>query len=210
MLIAYFWLCGNKRNAIATMSGQAPKAVGELVRQLRTLVSSNVHAERVMIGGPGVVVEIDESVFAKRKYHRGHRVNEVWVFGGVERTEERRMFAEGVPNRTAVTLLEVLERSVHPGSMIHSDCWAAYNGIERLLSMTHRTVNHSRHFTDPDTGVHTNTVEGTWNGIKYHLKTRSRARDGLQSHLMEFCWRRQNATALWACLLQCLKETAFK
>lgn len=37
------------------------------------------------IGGPGVVVEIDESKFGKRKYHRGHYVEGQWVFGGYER-----------------------------------------------------------------------------------------------------------------------------
>lgn len=34
------------------------------------------------IGGPGVRVQIDESKFGKRKYHRGHHVDGVWVFGG--------------------------------------------------------------------------------------------------------------------------------
>lgn len=34
------------------------------------------------IGGPGKHVEIDESKFGKRKYHRGKRVDGVWVFGG--------------------------------------------------------------------------------------------------------------------------------
>ena len=38
------------------------------------------------IGGPGIIVEIDESKFGKVEYHRGHRVDGVWVFGMVERT----------------------------------------------------------------------------------------------------------------------------
>ena len=37
------------------------------------------------IGGPGVVVEIDGSKFGKQKYHKGHRVDGVWVLGMVER-----------------------------------------------------------------------------------------------------------------------------
>ena len=36
------------------------------------------------IGGEGKVGQIDESKFSKRKYHRGHRVEGQWVFGGIE------------------------------------------------------------------------------------------------------------------------------
>eukprot|EP01035_Chromulina_nebulosa_P041900 gene41900-56742_t len=51
------------------------------------------------IGGPGIVVEIDESKFGKRKHNTGKRVEGVWVLGGVERTEDRRTFAISVDNR---------------------------------------------------------------------------------------------------------------
>jgi hypothetical protein len=35
-----------------------------------------------------MIVEIDESKLGKRKYHRGHRVEVVWVLRMVERTPE--------------------------------------------------------------------------------------------------------------------------
>jgi hypothetical protein len=45
-----------------------------------------VYLERssVKIGGPNKTVEIYESKFGQRKYHRGHPVKGQWVFGGVE------------------------------------------------------------------------------------------------------------------------------
>ena len=39
----------------------------------------------VQIGGPYSVVEIDETKFFHRKYHRGEWKEGQWVFGGVER-----------------------------------------------------------------------------------------------------------------------------
>ena len=51
-------------------------------------------------GGEGIIVEIDETKVAKRKYHEGHRVKGVWVIGGVERTDTRNFFAMRVPDRS--------------------------------------------------------------------------------------------------------------
>ena len=38
----------------------------------------------VVIGGPGVAVEINESKFGRRKYNRGHWQEGRWVFGGIQ------------------------------------------------------------------------------------------------------------------------------
>ena len=50
------------------------------------------------IGGPGKAVQIDESKFGKRKYHRQHKVEGQWVFGGIEE-ESRRSFMVAVKKR---------------------------------------------------------------------------------------------------------------
>ena len=42
-----------------------------------------IKTDNEQIGRPGIVFE--ESKFGKRKYHRGKRVDGVWVFGGIER-----------------------------------------------------------------------------------------------------------------------------
>ena len=106
------------------------------------------------IGGPNKIVEVDESKFGRRKYHRGHPVKGLWVFGGVER-DSGRTFLVPVPDRTADTLVAIIHDWVEPGTTVTSDSWAAYRNLESQ-GFTHRTVNHSIHFVHPDTGAHTN------------------------------------------------------
>jgi len=59
------------------------------------------------IGGPNKTVEIDESKFGWRKYNRGHRVKEQWVFGSVE-FESGKTFLVPVTDTTADTLMAVI------------------------------------------------------------------------------------------------------
>lgn len=111
--------------------------------------------------GTPIIVEIDESKFGKRKDNRGHQVEGVWIVGEVERTEERKLFLTTVPDRSAETLLAVIKKFLRSGSIIHTDCWAAYNRLaeQEDYELVHRTVNHSEGFIAPD-GTHTNTIEG--------------------------------------------------
>ena len=104
------------------------------------------------IGGPGKIVEIDESMFGKSnyslvtvivitkylffvliiyyigKYNRGKARKGKWVFGGVER-ESNRCFLVPVLNRKASTLIPLIKHFILPGTTILSDCWLAYNNL---------------------------------------------------------------------------------
>jgi hypothetical protein len=59
------------------------------------------------ISGPKKTVEIDDSKFGRRKYHRGHPVKGQWVFGGVER-KSGKTFLIPAPCRTVDTLIDVI------------------------------------------------------------------------------------------------------
>jgi len=80
---------------------------------------------KVVVGGHGHTVEIDESKFGRRKHHRGHRVEGQWVFGVYER-ETRNCFMVPVENRTVDTLLKIIKDWVKPGTTIISDCWKVF------------------------------------------------------------------------------------
>ena len=54
----------------------------------------------------------------------------------------------------------------------------------------HATVNHSQHFVDPQTGVHTNNVEALWSRCKNRFKQMNGTSDNLiPSYIDEFMWR---------------------
>ena len=76
--------------------------------------------------------------------------------------------------------------------------------------MQHHTVNHSICFKDPETGVHTNNVEGMWNGIKINLKPRNRVQEGIDDHLFEYIWRKRNGDRLWEAFIQALEEIHYE
>jgi hypothetical protein len=102
----------------------------------------------------------------------------IW-WSGKERTPERRVFVKTVNNRSEQTLLEILSQHVLPGSIIHTDLWRGYTNLEHLMDVQHRTVNHSLNFVDPITQVHTNTIEGIWNGMKFGISPHNRTKDSV-------------------------------
>ena len=156
------------------------------------------------------MVEIDESKFGKRKYNRGHRVEGSWVFGAVELTPERRCFAVVVPDRKAETLIPIIKAHIAPGSIIRSDYWKAYDVIpfQAGYDYVHEKVCHKHEFVSEE-GVHTNTIEGTWSGIKRVTPVRKRTKKCLPGSLFEFIWRRRNQGNLWNGLMQALKDIIY-
>jgi hypothetical protein len=208
LLLCYFWLGGDKYTQIRRYTGHSSATVSAFTGYCRQLVSSSLDDVDGMIGGEGIVVELDESKFGKRKYNRGHRVEGVWVLGGVERTELRAVFAEVVPDRTAETLLEVIGRHVSRGSINHTDLWRGYTNLSSSLGLLHKTVNHSLHFVSEE-GVHTNTIEGTWNGIKFMVPSRNRTITDMDDFLPEFIWRRCNASDLWGGFIRTLQIVSY-
>lgn len=136
------------------------------------------------IGGLGKIVEIDESKFGKRKYHRGHHIEGQWVFGGYERGTGR-VFMVVVEDRKATTLVPLIERWIEKGTTIISDCWKAYDKLDKE-GYQHLTVNHSILFKNPETGAHTNAIESSWRHAKVAQATYGRRKSGIPGNLAKY------------------------
>ncbi|GFX55451.1 mitotic-spindle organizing protein 2A [Trichonephila clavipes] len=66
---------------------------------------------------------------------------------------------------------------------------------ELLKGYVHLRVNHSLTFVDPETGAHTNSIEGTWSAIKKGLH-KAHVKGQFDSYLAEYMWRRSNGHEL--------------
>ena len=83
--IIYLWSEGFRNNDIIDELKITNKTVVELCQFFRKYCLSVVMDYSEPIGGNGIEVEIDESKFGKRKYHKGHPEEGQWVFGGREK-----------------------------------------------------------------------------------------------------------------------------
>lgn len=208
MKLALLWLAEVPSKAAIILSGHGSETVTTFYRYFRQLVSNALREEDTIIGGPGVIVEIDETKLGKRKYNRGHRVDGVWVIVGIERNHMKKIFLVEVEDRTSKTIHKVISEHVIQGSEIQTDMFRSYNGIE-TAGYTHLTVNHSQNFKDPVTHACTNTVEGLNSGLKRKIPIRNRTKDYINHHLGEYVWRRQNKNALFESFISAMRDIQY-
>ena len=157
------------------------------------------------IGGRGHIVEIDESLFSKRKYNTGRGVRVVWVVGGIDLTTRECFFVE-VLYRDRVTLSQVIIEHVLEGTIIWTDCWGGYVDLNEI-GFHHETVNHSLYFVDPLTGVNTQLIESTWGALKRKLRARGVSnRSDLSLFFASFLFKRKYKDASFTVILENLYE----
>jgi hypothetical protein len=212
----YFWVAECKYTTIKNVTTHSSKTITDWSNFLREIVAWDMSREdnqgaNYKIGGENIIVQLDESFFGKNKYNLGHRVQGCLVFGGVEITEERNIFAVRVFNRTAATLAPIIERYVRPRSILWMDCWKGYRNQD-LINMgilQFGRVNHSENFKDPITGVHTNVIEGNWNGFKIKIPRQHYNEQFITGELFNCMWRRKYNNRLFLRLMYLLRIVRF-
>ena len=101
-----------------------------------------------------------------------------------------RVFAEFVEDRKSETLLEIIRRHVHPGTLVCSDQWKGYLKCARNGYFLAQ-VNHSENFISPQCPlVHSQTVERSWRSLK-NIFPKSTHGDTHETYLDEYLYRAQ-------------------
>jgi transposase-like protein len=164
-----------QRSELEATSILGSDTIADRFKSLRRLVMEDFlerQEYRGQIGGPGKIVQIDESKFGKRKYNRGRHTDGHWVLGLIEDgSEDLRLILCPNNKRGEVDLLPIIQKHVAPGTEIHTDCWKAYDRLDQV-GYIHKRVNHSdkeNPFVAPD-GTHTARIEASWRPGKDHFR----------------------------------------
>lgn len=192
LMLLYYWSSKLPVSITAIHLDLSTTTVVDWYNLLREICSWKLLQNPIQFGGIGRVVQIDESVMVKAKYNRGRNLGQQnqWVFG-IYDLETKKGYLTFVDRRDSDTLVPIIHQIVLPGSIIHSDMWRAYTTLDaNPARYQHESVNHSRYFVDPNTGVHTNNIEAYWSRVKRRFKQMNGTSDGfIPSYLDEFMWR---------------------
>ena len=120
--LTYYWVYKTRQDTVRReLKINCEETVVDWYNLCQEVCSEVLEKENAKIGRPGKIVEIGESKFGKRKYHKGRRKDGVWVFGGIERGTKN-CFMCSLEDRSADTLIPVIKQNVLPGTTIISDC----------------------------------------------------------------------------------------
>ena len=124
MLIFYLSVKSLTSIAISQLTGLSENTINNWRIRVHTKVADWLVANASPLGGPGIIVELDEAKFGKRKYNKGAYREGQWAIGGVDR-ETGQCFLLPCPNnkRDAPTLLPLIYRWILPGSIVYTDEW---------------------------------------------------------------------------------------
>ena len=191
-----FWLmCSATYWQISIWSNVTDQTINKIRKKLRWAYVIYMNRHPVVLGGPDIIVQADESVLSRRgiisnpSSTSDDTPSTVWILGAVD--ENKNFIIKRVPNRQSETLRTTLEGVVRVGSILCTDGYPSYPSVAANLSCLHRIVNHSEGFVSQD-GTHTNNIESFWS----HLKSTMRKENGvmranIDEWLAEYTFKRR-------------------
>ncbi|KAK3909791.1 putative transposase-like protein [Frankliniella fusca] len=182
------WICHVSQHDAASLTGISRNALNQDIASWKIL-----NTPHRTLGGEGVVVQIDESVITKRKCNRGKGVRksipEKWVLGLYD-TDKKTGVVLYVVKRDRATLAPLIRQYCKEGSILWTDGWAAYKGLDKF-GFKHHVVNHSKEFKSAD-GSFSNWVEGYWSTLKQYCRHTNVLKSKLLAeHIDEFAMYHQ-------------------
>jgi len=202
--------CGISAKQIQRETGVTYKTAWRMFKQIRTLMSEEISLE-------GEAVEMDETymggkrrIGAKRGRPAANDGKKTCVVGAVERGGK--VIAIASSDASSKTLHGIAKEYILPNSIVYTDEWNGYNGLDKVNGYEHRRINHSAGVYVIGT-THTNTIEGFWSLVKrgiggvYH----SVSKKYLQTNLDEYSFRynrRNNGQPMFTSLLEQVSERA--
>jgi len=168
----YFWALETSIVQTTNYAGVSSATVVQWYQNFQDICLSKLLRTLAVLSEVGKIMQIDESVMVKAKYHRGRQLWEKqwWVFG-VYDLEQKVGHIELVQQWDAATLLPIIQKVVAPGLTYWSDEWAAYWQLS-FLGYSHQRDNHSENFKDPQNSMCTNHVEAYWCAMKRRFKSK--------------------------------------
>ena len=138
------------------------------------------------VGGPGIVVEVDETWLPNILANEPHNGSGAIVFGVASGDC---VITKVIPDRRAETLVSLIRESVLPSSIVVTDAHRSYNSLSSL-GYRHVVLNHKRGEWARD-GLSMAKVESYWNSLKYFLRSHNRTvkRETLPLYLAEHRFR---------------------
>ncbi|KAG0442110.1 hypothetical protein DMUE_0531 [Dictyocoela muelleri] len=107
----------------------------------------------------------------------------------VERSNPKRIIYIPITKRISCILSFLTLIHIEKKTKIYSDKCGGYMKL-KLLVYKHKTVNYSKNFIYPDTGVHTNTIEANWSGLQRGIPVKHRRLKFIRSYLLWYMVKR--------------------
>jgi transposase-like protein len=134
-------------------------------------------------------LKMDETYYGGKseRSKRGRGTSKTPVVGMVQRRGQVRAFVAA--DTKAETLNYLIKEHVLPKSVVFTDTYGSYNGLQ-ARGYVHERINHSERVY-VEGNVHTNTIEGFWSLIKTGIRGvyHSVGRHYLQTYLNEYSFR---------------------